>query len=410
MASLGVLASLMQNLTPQMPGYDPLEVQRQRTSNQTGLMTLADLKAKQAAEAAMFEQIKNDPEVARRIFGDGAGPLLGSLQQPQGQAGGAPGGAPPAPGPITQSPLGGGPGQQIPAAPHLSQFATQGAPQSTIASLGPAGQPPMQAPRNPALELARTDPRAAMMLQQQMQGQQDRQWKLQEQQLSNGVKVAEYVSRMLHGVTNQETLDQAREQIRLVHPQAASQVPQMYSKEGVEAVQQRGATITEMAQNRLNEAKARNLDMETQMFPELAKRFGLGDDVWGLPARAPQRRRQRQRRANRPARLPRSMRAPSQKPIASIPRSRLSGSSRLSPLSRISTPKPSLRLAPRGRCNSWMAPQKRWAWMIPSTCSRTCAGAPATMPRCSRSTTVMSAKPWRPIIGAQATLIRLAAM
>ena len=137
----------------------------------------------------------------------------------------------------------------------------------------------MQPPRNPVLEMAQRDPRAAMMLQQQMQGQQDRQWKLQEQQLSNGVKVAEYVSRMLQSVTNQETLDQAREQIRLVHPQAASQVPQMYSKEAITGLQQRGATITEMAQNRYHEAKARNLDMETQMFPELAKRFGLGGDV-----------------------------------------------------------------------------------------------------------------------------------
>ena len=137
----------------------------------------------------------------------------------------------------------------------------------------------MQAPQNPALEMARTNPRAAFMMQQQIQGQQDRQWKMQEQRLDWGVKTAEYVSRMLQGVTDQASLDQAREQIRQVHPQAASQVPQMYSKEGVAAVQQKGATITEMAQNRLNEAKARNLDMETQMFPELAKRFGMGDDV-----------------------------------------------------------------------------------------------------------------------------------
>ena len=43
-------------------------------------------------------------------------------------------------------------------------------PQSTIASLGPAGQPQMQAPRNPLLEMARDDPRAAMMLQQQIEG------------------------------------------------------------------------------------------------------------------------------------------------------------------------------------------------------------------------------------------------
>ena len=62
----------------------------------------------------------------------------------------------------------------------------------------------------------------------------------------------------------------------------------MYSKEAMAAVQQRGATITEMAQNRYHEAKARNLDMETQMFPELAKRFGLGGEGSAHGVGAPQ--------------------------------------------------------------------------------------------------------------------------
>ena len=48
-----------------------------------------------------------------------------------------------------------------------------------------------------------------------------------------GVKVAEFVARELQGVTDQASLDQARERIRQVHPQAAAQVPQMYSKEAV---------------------------------------------------------------------------------------------------------------------------------------------------------------------------------
>ena len=299
MASLGVLANLIQGMSASqldMPRWNPVEeesqrelLQQRRTGNETALLTLFEQKQKQAAEQEFLNAVKNDPRVAQMLLG---GSVLGSL----GGAGGQP-----APTSLTQQTLmpGQPPGapQTVPGGQDLSRFAgvspqgggpippdvmvqtmpTVTPPQSTIASLGPAGQSqgPPQPPQNPVLEMAQRDPRAAMMLQQQMQAQQDRQWKLQEQQLSNGVKVAEYVSRMLQGVNDQNSLDQAREQIRLVHPQAASQVPQMYSKEGIASVQQRGASITEMAQNRYHEAKARNLDMETQMFPELAKRFGM---------------------------------------------------------------------------------------------------------------------------------------
>ena len=82
------------------------------------------------------------------------------------------------------------------------------------------------------------------MLQQQMQAQQDRQWKMQEQQLDMGVKVAEFVARELQGVT-----DQARSTRPVtypqVHPQAAAQMPQMYSKEADGAVQQRGIAMAD---------------------------------------------------------------------------------------------------------------------------------------------------------------------
>ena len=75
----------------------------------------------------------------------------------------------------------------------------------TLATIGPQGgmAGPQQAPRNPVLEMAQRDPRTALMLQQQIQGQQDRQWKMQEQRLDMGVKVAEYVARELQGVTDQ---------------------------------------------------------------------------------------------------------------------------------------------------------------------------------------------------------------
>ena len=69
----------------------------------------------------MLERIKNDPEVARQLFG--GGPVLGSLQQPQ---------APPGVGPMTQQTVmpGQPPGapQTVPGGQDLSQFATQGGP------------------------------------------------------------------------------------------------------------------------------------------------------------------------------------------------------------------------------------------------------------------------------------------
>lgn len=282
-----------------MPQFKPYDVggtleQAQRiagsqTTNQTAMLQLADLKAKQQAEQEFWLAIQTNPELAQQLLG--GGPVLGSL---------GPAGAPPGAAPMTQqSVMPGqppGPAQVVPGGQDLSRSAgvspqgggplpagvgmpTVTPPQSTLASLGGQPQGQAQPQQNPLLAMAQQNPRAAMMLQQQLEGRQDAAMKRQEQQLSNGVKVAEYVSRMLQGVTDQNSLDQAREQIRLVHPQAAAQVPQMYSKEGVAAVQQRGATITEMALNRYNEAKARNLDMETQMFPELAKRFGMDGEA-----------------------------------------------------------------------------------------------------------------------------------
>ena len=148
---MGTIASLLGMLGDTQPR--PWDMaQRSLAEGETSLATLADLKRKQAAEAAMFEQIKNDPALAQQLFG--GGPVLGSLQQPQG---------PPGAGPMTQQTVQPGqpPGapQTVPGGMDLSQFATQGGPpQSTIGSLGPAGQsqPQMQPPRNPLLEMART--------------------------------------------------------------------------------------------------------------------------------------------------------------------------------------------------------------------------------------------------------------
>ena len=223
------------------------------TNNQTALLTLADLKAKQASEQEYLLAIKNNPELAKLIFG---GSTIAGLPTT-----GAPGPAGPAP--ITQSPLGGGPAQQVPAYPDASRYAgvspqgggpippgtmgqvmpTVTPPQSTLASLGPQGGMPGPGPQqqqNPLLAMAQRDPRAAMMLQQQMQAQQDRQWKMQEQQLSMGVKVMEYIARGAQAVKSQEDLEVLRQDIARVHPQAAASLPQMYSQEAMAAVHYAG--------------------------------------------------------------------------------------------------------------------------------------------------------------------------
>ena len=116
------------------------------------------------------------------------------------------------------------------------------------------------------------------MLQQQMQGQQDRQWKMQEQQLGMGVKVLGYVAQQAQGVTDQASLDAMRTDFQSSGlGKYAAQLPQFYSKEAMAPFIARGSTAKDRAESLYHEAKARNLDMETQMFPELAKRFGMGD-------------------------------------------------------------------------------------------------------------------------------------
>ena len=290
-------------LMPQFKPYDvggTLEqanrIAGAQTTNQTNLLTLADLKAKQAAEAVVFEQIKNNPEVARQLFG--GGPVLGSLMQPQ---------APPGAGPITQSPPGGGPAQQIPAYPDASRYANvppaSGGPippgmaqqlqpqvtppQSTIASLGPAGQPQMQAPQNPVLEMARTDPRAAMLLQQQIQGRQLNQLTMQEKQLDIGVKVAEGVARQMQNVTDQASLDEARARLQQIHPQAAAQLPQFYNTAAIEALQQRGIAMADQAKNRHLIAQSRLLDVQSEHLPKLLARIGDEDTAAPTGGAAP---------------------------------------------------------------------------------------------------------------------------
>src|SRR5512145_2130490 len=68
-----------------MESVQRAEFGRQR--NETGLLELADLKRKQAAEQEMFAAIQNDPVLRQQVFG---GSTLASI----GPAGGPPGGGP----------------------------------------------------------------------------------------------------------------------------------------------------------------------------------------------------------------------------------------------------------------------------------------------------------------------------
>ena len=230
----------MQGMSPQVgvPEWNPVEeaqaqanLQGKRTGNETALLTLFDLKQKQASEQEVMAAIQKDPRIAQLLFGGGS--TIGSL----GGAG-APGG-PPQPS-LTQQTLTPGqpPGapQTVPGGQDLSQFATQGAPtQSTIGSLGPAGQPQMQGAQNPALEMARTNPRAAMMMQQQIQGQQDAQMKRQEQNLKLGAATLGYVGQQAQGVTDQASLDALRSDLQSQGlGKYAAQLPQLYSKEAMQ--------------------------------------------------------------------------------------------------------------------------------------------------------------------------------
>lgn len=199
----------------------------------------------------MFAAIQRDPALAQQFFG--GGPALGSLQT-------APGG-PPSGGAMTQQQVmpGQPPGapQVVPGGQDLSQFATQGAPQSTLASLGPQPQGPMQAPRNPVLEMAATNSRAAFLMQQQLEARQDQQLKRQEQQLTMGTKVMEYLGQGAQGVHDQASLDAFRQEAMLVHPQAAAQLPQFYSKGAMEPFIAKAVAMKDSLTLQINEMKAR---------------------------------------------------------------------------------------------------------------------------------------------------------
>jgi hypothetical protein len=249
---MSTIASLLGLMDPGIKPYSEGEesvnraaLGRQRT--QTGLIELEDLKRQQETNARVRQYYQQH----------GLGAVLGdpALLVPGG-AGGMPGG-----GQVTQQQVvpGQPPGvpQPVPGGMDLSQFATGGAPQSTLAGLHPQA--------NPLEVLFRTDPDAALLIQKQQQGQQDRQWKLQEQQLGMREKVAGYLTRRSQGVKNQEDLEALRQDLQQSGlAQYAARLPQFYSKEAMETLTASGQSMLENAQTQLAQATAAKNQQQAQ--------------------------------------------------------------------------------------------------------------------------------------------------
>jgi hypothetical protein len=226
MSTLGSLMSLLGETG--IKPYNEQELTENRIrggqiSNQTGLLELAALRRQQETAAQ-----------ARAYFAANPQALFGDQQVPQSTLGSL---APAGGGPLTQQTTvpGQPPGvpQMVPGGQDLSRFAgglgtdPGGPPQSTLGSLAPQPQ------ANPLMDLRRLSPDAAFAVMQRQQSQQDLALKRDEQRLGLGTKIAEYVGRVAQGVTDQASLDQARQELARVHPQAAAQLPQAYSKEAM---------------------------------------------------------------------------------------------------------------------------------------------------------------------------------
>ena len=68
-----------------------------------------------------------------------------------------------------------------------------------------------------------------------------------------GAKVAGGIARIIQGVTDQPSLDNARQEMAQIDPRAAAQLPQFYSKEALEPFIKRAFTVQESAELRLED-------------------------------------------------------------------------------------------------------------------------------------------------------------
>jgi hypothetical protein len=108
----------------------------------------------------------------------------------------------------------------------------------------------------------RTDPDAAF----QVMGQQ---MKMQTQRLEWGEKIAGSIGRIAQGVNDQASLDQARQDIGQIDPRAAAQLPQFYSKEGMEPFIQRALSVEKAQTLKIQDLAAQSDAVKAQA--ELAR-------------------------------------------------------------------------------------------------------------------------------------------
>jgi hypothetical protein len=267
---MSTIASLVALMDPEMRPY--AQGVKETTDASTGLLRLAEMKRQQETEARLRQFYQQHPDAA---LGPEAGSVLGSL-------GSAPSGPPPM---MQQAVMPGQPPgapQMVPGGQDLSRFATQGGPdqrprgfapeaappQSTIAGLGPAGQPPPQPdPQARLRELMRTDPDAAFAVM-------DQQTKRFTTQLSMREKTAEAFASALQGVTSQEQYEGVVQDLQSFAPQQASRLPRVWSKEAMQPIIQAALSAKEKATLQIAELNEQT-DLRKQQFTEQQAAAGV---------------------------------------------------------------------------------------------------------------------------------------
>jgi hypothetical protein len=247
MSTIASLLGLMDpGIKPWSEGEDSVNrAARGRQLTQTGLIELEEKRRLQEADALVRQRIQQDPGILGIGGGGGGGPLLAS---PALTAGG---------GPMTQQafgPGGMGPTQQVPGGQDLSRHAgvsPQGGgpiPPDVAAQVMPTVTPPGGGPQSTIGGLSpqpRQDPLEAIFRQNPDAGLKilDMRTKLQTQRLEMGEKIAGSIGRIAQGVSDQASLDQARQDIGQIDPRAAAQLPQFYSKAAMEPFIQRAVDV-----------------------------------------------------------------------------------------------------------------------------------------------------------------------
>jgi hypothetical protein len=274
-----------------LPQFAPYDAQRSTinainaaggmVNTQTALLGLQESQRLREAEALARQEVQHDPSL---LFG-GRGP-----QSPGSILGGGVG-------PMTQQafgPGGVGPTQQVPGGQDLSRFAgvspqgggpmPPGMAAQVMPTVTPTGGGPVLAggglpqapgqgpsPQDRLIALARTNPEAALMIQRQQQAQEDMQIKRQTDRLTMGEKVMEYLGRSAQGVTDQAGLDRLRAELQQQNlGKYAAQLPQVYSKEAMQAIAAKALSVKDSLTLDITGLKAQADMLEARRKGQLA--------------------------------------------------------------------------------------------------------------------------------------------